>query len=325
MILVTGGTGFLGLELIKQLLDGGEKVRALKREFSIVSAMLDGQPNLEWVHGDVLDYFSLEQAFEGVLQVYHCAGLISLHAADHKRLLEVNVSGTANIVNLCIAKKVKKLVHVSSIVALGESKTGQLITEEDSWTGDDNYGYSQSKYEGEMEVWRGTVEGIAAVIVNPSIIIGKNAGTAGSGQLFEIVRKGFRYYPSGTCGFVDVEDVASVMITLMNSDIESERFIVNSENLSYRRLFEKAAEGFKVSPPSIKAQPWMFSLAWRAVKLLSLITGKRYGITKRTSANAIAKQEFSNEKIRKAIGIEFKPINKSIAEICTAFKSNQSE
>jgi len=317
MILVTGGTGFLGSELIKQLLESGEKVRAVKRSSSVIPSLLENKA-IEWVNADLSDYFSLEEALDGITHVYHCAGFISMEPADHKKLQKVNVEGTANVVNLCLEKKIEKLMHVSSVAALGKAREGELITEDDHWISERQYGYSISKYAGEMEVWRGMAEGLKAVIVNPSIIIGKNAGTSGSGQFFEVVRKGLNFYSSGSCGFVDVEDVAKAMIQLMNSEIESERFIINTENISYQTLLTDTALQFGLKPPKIKAGPWILGLGWRLVSLLSSITGKRYGITKYTAANALEKQEFSNKKIIKATGINFKPINQSIAEICMA-------
>ena len=321
MILVTGGTGFLGSELIKQLLESGEKVRAIKRNSSVIPALLQNK-EIEWVNADLSDYFSLEEALEGITHVYHCAGFISMEPADHKKLQKVNMEGTANVVNLCLEKKIKKLLHVSSVAALGKALEGELITEDNHWISEHQYGYSISKYAGEMEVWRGMAEGLNAVIVNPSIIIGKNAGTLGSGQLFEVVRKGLNFYSSGSCGFVDVEDVVKAMIVLMNSEIESERFIINHENISYQKLFADTALEFGLKPPKREARKWMLGLAWRLVNILSLLTGKRYGITKYTAANATEKQEFSNKKIVKATGINFKPINQSIAEICAALNNH---
>jgi nucleoside-diphosphate-sugar epimerase len=317
MILVTGGTGFLGSELIKQLLKGEEKVRATKRAGSVIPALLQNKP-IEWVDADLSDYYALEEALEDISKVYHCAGFISMEPADHKKLQKINAEGTANIVNLCLEKNIKKLLHVSSVAALGKATDNKLITENDHWLNDHQYGYSISKYAAEMEVWRGIAESLNAVIVNPSIIIGKNAGIPGSGEFFEIVRKGLKFYTSGSCGFVDVEDVAAVMIHLMESDIQAERFIINSENYSYYKFLEQIALQYGLKPPTRQAKPWMLGLAWRIINIFALFTGKRYGITKYTAYNALEKQEFSNEKIINATGIKFKPVSQSIAEICSS-------
>ncbi|WP_317044313.1 SDR family NAD(P)-dependent oxidoreductase [Pedobacter ginsengisoli] len=172
MILVTGATGFLGAELINQLTEAGVKVKALKREHSVIPKSISNNANIEWLVADINDISSLEDAFEGVDQVYHCAAMISFDPKDKAKLLKVNIEGTSNIVNLCAENNIR-LVHVSSVAALGNAKKGQLITEKDFWEYDPKaHSYAISKYEGEMEVWRGIAEGLDAVIVNPSVIIG---------------------------------------------------------------------------------------------------------------------------------------------------------
>ncbi len=316
MILVTGATGFLGSELVKQLLEKGFAVRAIKRENSIVPDILKEKTNLDWVNADVLDYFSLEEAFKGIKKVYHCAAFISFNPADKKKLQKINVEGTANVVNLCMEQDVEKLVHVSSVAAIGEAKPGQLTSEKNHWEFNGNqHQYAISKHESEMEVWRGIAEGLNAVIVNPSVIIGKNSGIKGSRQLFETVKKGLKFYTDGSIGLVDVEDVTKCMIALMESEITGQNFIINAENWSYKDFFTTIASNFKISPPAIEAHPWMLGLAWRGAKLASLITGKDYGLTKATARSACKKHDYSNKKITQAIGVEFKPIKTSIQEI----------
>jgi dihydroflavonol-4-reductase len=196
MILVTGATGFLGSELISQLLLRGEKIRAIKRATSRIPPILAEQKNIEWFNADILDYFALLEAMDGISHVYHCAALISFNPKDKKEMLKVNVEGTSNLLNICIEKNIQRFLHVSSIAALGESKKGNLITEKNHWEfGSGQSAYSISKYKSEMEVFRAAAEGLKAVIVNPSIIIGKNAGKEGSGQLFESIRSWFELFP----------------------------------------------------------------------------------------------------------------------------------
>lgn len=326
MILVTGATGFVGSELVKQLLEANFHVRALKRAESKIPQILKDRSGIEWVEADLLNYFSLLEAFEGVTNVYHCAAYISFEPKDKKLLHKINVEGTINVVNLCLEKNVEKLVHVSSVAALGESKSGQLITEKDQWefTGT-QHGYSISKHESEMEVWRGIAEGLNAVIVNPSLIIGKNAGPGGSGQIFETVRKGLRFYPSGTVGLVDVEDVAKCMIELMQSEITEHQFLINAENWTYKDLFGEISTQYGLKRPTIEAKRWMVSIAWRVAQFASLITGKRYGLTKHTAHSSLKEHLYSNQKIKQATGINFKPIKKTIKEICQSLNENHRE
>jgi dihydroflavonol-4-reductase len=320
MVLVTGATGFLGSELTRQLLRKGENVRALKRASSAIPAILQNEPTIEWFEADILDYFALEKAFEGVAKVYHCAALLSFAAEDKKKQLRINKEGTHHIVNLCLDKNIQKLVHVSSVAALGEPKDGGPVSEKHQWEFDGSQqGYSISKYESEMEVWRAMAEGLNAAIVNPSIIIGANAGTQGSGQLFETVRRGLKFYTSGSNGFVDVEDVAKSMIMLMESDISGERFLINAENWSLKAFFSEIAQGFDMKPPYIEVKPWLMEFGWRGAELLSLFNGKKYGLTKDTARNAFKKISYSNEKFLKYFPeFKCKPIKISIKEVCNA-------
>lgn len=323
MILVTGATGFLGSELIRQLLLRGEKIRAIKRDTSRIPPILADQKDIEWFNADILDYFALLEAMDGISHVYHCAALISFHPKDKKEMLKVNVEGTSNLLNICMEKNIRRFLHVSSIAALGESKKGKLITEKNHWEfGSGQSAYSISKYKSEMEVFRAAAEGLNVVIVNPSIIIGKNAGIEGSGQLFESIRSGLNYFPGGSCGYVDVSDVAKTMILLMESTFSDERFIINSENLTYREFFLNIALKFGKEPPAIALKPWMMYVAWLATRLITLFTGKRFGLSAETVRSAFKKQMYSNEKIKKALNFNFKPVDESISEICLHIKNS---
>jgi dihydroflavonol-4-reductase len=321
MILVTGATGFLGSEVANQLIQRGEEIRCIKRANSVIPDLL--LPfQIEWVEADMMDVFALEDALKDVTQVYHCAAWVSLKQADKKPMINTNVTGTANLVNLCMANNTR-LVHVSSIAAIGLAKPGELITENHHLDlATENDGYAISKLESEMEVWRGIAEGLDAIIVNPSIIIGPNAGTLGSGQLFETVRKGLKVYTHGSSGLVDVQDVAKCMIALMNSDIHAERYIISAENRDYKQLTTEIANCFGVQSPSTYAKPWMMGLAWRAAAVLALITGKAPLLDKVSAQAATMNRDYDNSKIKKAIGIEFKPLSDTIKEVCERLSSN---
>jgi dihydroflavonol-4-reductase len=321
MILVTGATGFLGSELAMQLVQAGNAIRCTKRGTSAVPALLTPyQDKIEWVDADMMDLFALEDALEGVTQVYHCAAWVSLKQADKQPMIRINVTGTANVVNLCLERGIR-LVHVSSIAAIGPALPGLMITENTHLEEtSENDGYAISKLESEMEVWRGIAEGLSAVIVNPSLIIGANAGTEGTGQLFETVRKGLKFYTLGTGGFVDVEDVAKCMIALMNSDIQAERYIINAENISYKDITASIATGFGIKPPATLAKPWVMELAWRGAALQAVLTGKAPSMDKVAAKTASLTRLYDNAKIKKAIGIEFKPIAESVKEVCVALR-----
>lgn len=322
MILVTGATGFLGAELIKQLTDKQLKVRALKRSTSKIPALIIDNKLVEWVIADINEPESLVDAFEDVTQVYHCAAFVSFDPKEKTKLLKINIEGTENIVTLCIENNAR-LLHVSSIAALGNAKKGEKITEKDFWEYDPHvHSYAISKYEGEMQVWRGIAEGLNAVIVNPAVIIGKNAGFAGSGAIFKLVKDGLKFYTDGATGIVDVEDVATAMILLMDSDITEERYTLSADNLHYKDFFAAIAQGFNIKAPSKAAKPWMLGIAWRAAKFASWFTGKAPALTKDAAKSSFNLSYYSNEKIKNTLNFEFKPLQQSILEVCQALKQS---
>ena len=281
-------------------------------------------PELHWVDADINDFFALSDAFTGVSKVYHCAGLISYHTADRQQLMTVNVAGTANVVNLALQHHVR-LLHVSSIAAVGQAKGGGEATEEDLWEyTSGQLGYSIAKYEGEMEVWRGIAEGLDAVIVNPSLIVGPSARSEGSdtsGAIFATLRKGLNFYPDGSIGLIDVEDTAKAMVLLMdNPAITGQRFVLSNANMTYRELLIRCSSYLGMPAPKHRAKPWMLSIAWRAVGVLSLFTGKRPLITRETARSARQQLRFSNRKVIAATGMAFKPIETTLHEICKTLK-----
>ena len=326
MILVTGATGFLGSELVRQLTGQGKKVRAIKRETSAIPSILAANTLIEWVIADINDLASLEDIFEDITQVYHCAALVSFNPKDKTKLLKVNIEGTSNIANLCVAYHAR-LLHVSSIAALGEPKKGNLlITEDDYWEYDAKvHSYAISKYEGEMEVWRSIAEGLDAVIVNPAVIIGRNAGFEGSGAIFKLVKDGLSFYTAGATGIVDVEDVAKCMVLLMDSDISNERFTLSAENYHYEQFFAEIARNFGVKAPAKKAAPWMLGIAWRAAKVAALFTGKAPALTSDAARSSLNVSLYSNEKIINSTGITFKPLHQSIQETCAGLTTIKNE
>ena len=320
MILVTGGTGFLGAELLKQLTDRGLAVRALRREKSKIPALIQHNTLIEWFNADINEPATLEEAFENVTQVYHCAAFVSLSSKHKKQLFHVNIDGTSNLVNLCMEHNCR-LLHVSSVAALGIAKKDNQITEKNFWEYDSKaHAYGLSKYEGEMEVWRGIKEGLNAVIVNPSIIIGKNAGFEGSGAIFKLVKDGFSFYTNGASGFVAVEDVAKSMILLMDAEVSGERYIISAGNLHYKDLFTEIANGFGVKAPTKEAKPWMLGLAWRALKIASLFSKQDPSITKDTARSSITLSYYNNNKVIEQTGITFKPVRDCITEITQYLK-----
>ncbi|MBT3173220.1 MAG: NAD-dependent epimerase/dehydratase family protein [Lentimicrobiaceae bacterium] len=330
MILVTGGTGLIGAHLLYSLTNSGYEPVALKRKTSDVSKTLKtfsfytSTPKklfekIKWIETDILDYYSVRESLKNITQIYHCAATVSFQSSDKETLLATNISGTTNIVNACLEQKNIKLVHVSSIGTLGRAESEGIVTEETQWNNKKTSVYSTSKYHSEMEVWRGIAEGLNAVIVNPSIIIGPGDWTTGSPKLFTTMYNGLKFYSSGTNGFVDVSDVVIAMTTLMNSSIHSERFILNSENISYENLFTTMSRALDIKPPAYRASKFIGELGWRAYWVIGKIKGTSPTITKETAETANQHYRYSNDKIRKETGMSFITVEESLAKTAKLF------
>ena len=321
-ILVTGGSGLVGKELIMQLLAEGESLRAIYHATPISIS----HPKLELVQGDILDVVRLEEIMQGISHVYHCAANVSYDPKDKMHVLKMNIEGTSNIVNACIDADVKKLVHVSSVAALGRIRKGEMVTEEMNWSEEtNNSNYGKSKYLGELEVWRGIGEDLQAVIVNPSLILGGDNWDNGSSVIFKNAYNEFKWYTDGVSGVVDVRDVARAMILLMNSEISGQRFILSGENLPFREIFTRIAECFDKKPPYKKVTPVLAELIWRAEALRTKFTGRKHMLTKETVRTAQVKVYFDNSKILKALPrFQFTKIKDTIEYTCSTLKEKYS-
>ena len=327
MILVTGGTGLVGSHLLYHLCLQNDAIRAIYRTASSLekvknvfsyytddTTLLD---KIEWFLADITDVPAMIPAFTNVKHVYHCAAFISFNPKDYRQMRKVNIHGTAIIVNLCIDAKIDKLCFVSSIAAVGNSLNSNISTEEDEWNKElDNSGYSITKFGAEMEVWRASQEGVDVVIVNPGVILGSGFWNAGSGKLFSQVYNGFQFYTEGVTGFISVQDVVKPMILLMNSTVKNERFILVSENKSFKEIFFLIADGFGKKRPSIKIKPWQTNIFWRVAWLISKITGKEPLISKYSAKSAHSISEYSSEKVQNTLNFKFENIEKSIIDIC---------
>lgn len=317
-ILVTGGTGFVGSYLLRYLLrEGYTRVRALRRATSKMDLVLDIANQIEWVEGDVLDILILENAMQEVRQVYHCAAVVSFDPRDYDQMRIVNVDGTANVVNAALAANVEKLVHVSSIAAIGRMKNEPIVTEQTKWErSHQNTQYAISKYLSENEVWRGMVEGLNVAVVNPSVILGSGRWDENALKLFKVVWNNFPFYTKGTTGFVDVRDVARFMVSLMESDINGERYILNSENLTYQTILNEIALHLNKKPPTIQVNPLIQQVAWRVEALRSRLFGGRPLVTRETASNSMRSYFYQNDKSLRDFNFEYTPIRQTIAETC---------
>lgn len=326
-ILVTGGTGFLGSYLLRYLVqEGYTRVRALRRTSSSMDLVVDIADQIEWVECDVLDILGLEDVMKGVQQVYHCAAIISFDPRDFDEMRKVNVDGTANVVNAALYANVEKLVHVSSIAAIGRTKESNTVTEDTKWQrGSYNSNYAISKYLSENEVWRGMAEGLNIAIVNPSVILGSGRWDDGPLKFFKLGWKNFPFYTKGTTGFVDVRDVIRFMILLMTSDISGERYILNAENLTYHTIMNEIAAHLNKKPPTVQVTPLLQQLAWRVEWLRATLFGIKPFITREVARTAMRSFFYQNDKSLAHFDFEYTPIRQTIAETARQFREAAEE
>jgi dihydroflavonol-4-reductase len=330
MILVTGGTGLVGAHLLLYLIEsrsiGNEKVRAIYRNIESLDKTkslfsLYKKDNLfdtiDWIEADIVDVPSLEYAFQGIEYVYHCAAMISFDAQDESLLRKTNIEGTANIVNFCLDKGVKKLCYISSTAALGDIAAYEsIITEEAEWNPEKLHtDYAISKYGAEMEVWRAQQEGLAIIIVNPGIIIGPGFPEQGSGRLFKQVGNGLPFYTLGTTGFVAVSDVVRIAVQLTKSEVRNQRYTLIAENIIFREILNTMADALKVKRPTIQLTPLLMQIGWRADWVLSRIFRRKRQLTKAMASASSSTNEYSNEKIKSELNTDFLDVHQYIKNI----------
>ena len=336
MILVTGGTGLVGSHLLYRLSLENEDIiaihrkssnmEAVKKVFSYYTADFEKYfSKITWKEADINDISALQDVFKlGIYQVYHSAAMVSFDPKDYHLLRKINIKGTANIVNLSLEWSVQKLCYVSSVAAIDAMPNKQFITEDNEWNPElKHHGYAISKFGAEMEVWRGTQEGLNAVIVNPGVILGGGFWNSGSGKLFSSVANGFKYYTEGITGFVGVEDVVKVMISLMKKNISNTRFVLVSENVSFKTVLFEIADNLNKKRPSIKVSKIMSEIVWRLAWLQSFLTGKTALISKNSARSGHHMSLYSSEKVKRELGFEFELISNSIQKTCGYYKKDE--
>lgn len=331
MILVTGGSGLLGAHLLYLLCSAGQKIRAIKRNTTDVSGVLqtfayyDNKHlelfnSIEWVDASLDDITTLDAALEGVNQVYHCAGLVSFAASDRDKLMQVNAEGTANLVDVALKAGVEKFCHVSSIAALGRGGDQGVTTEQSGFEPSArNSWYARSKYAGECEVWKASLEGMKTIVVYPSVIIGPGDWSRSSATLIPLVYKGLKFYTKGINGYVDVRDVAAACMQLMDSSLENEGFLLSAEDISYQELFNLIADALGKPRPSIYANRMLTSIAWRSALLASLFTGKAPVMTRATARTAHGVYRYSSQKIKCMSDFQFRSPAEAIQHTAAIF------
>ncbi|UJH90527.1 SDR family oxidoreductase [Antarcticibacterium sp. 1MA-6-2] len=337
MILVTGGTGLVGSHILLEILKTEETVKAIYREssnvdhvkkvFSYYMPEEDAQKyfsRIDWLIADLNDIPSLEKAFVGVKKVYHCAALVSFDSSLASKLRKVNIEGTANIANLCIAHNIEKLCYISSIATMDANVGDDFISENFTWHPEkDHTEYAISKHGAEIEVWRAAQEGVPVIILNPGIIIGPGFWNKGSGEIFNRVHKGLKYHFPKITGFVGVRDVSRAAIQLMLSPVKNEQYILVAENLGFKEILDKVAIELGKPKPASELKPWMITTGWLYQSFLSIFGGKKL-LNKSDSRSLFENAFYKNDKIVRELDFHFTPIKEVIEETANFYKRNNS-
>jgi len=340
MIFVTGGTGMVGAHLLYDLVLKGENVRALKRPGSSLNRI--GKifsfynpdyrsllQKIEWVEGDILDKDGLRELLIGVDQIYHTAAIISFDSRERDLVIQNNCDGTANLVDLALSLSIPRFCHVSSIAAIGTPPEGIEASEDHPWKnpGTDS-AYAKSKYMAEMEVWRAILSGLNAVIVNPSVIIGPGDWRSGSSMIFSKIWQGLKFYTKGGTGFVDVRDVVRAMQQLMAENtwevVKNQRYILNTENLTYRKFVDLICDSLRIARPKYLAGKGVLGVAWRASSLKRFLTGIPVAITRETAGSSRKLRFYDGTKICRTIGFQYTPVELTISEISRIFLNDMA-
>ncbi len=322
MVFVTGATGILGRIIVLELLKKGKKVRAAKRPASNISEVRhsytfytedpDGFFNkIEWIDVDFDDIHSLQDALQGVEEVYHCAAKVSFHPKDEKEMYHTNIKGTENLLYACEGSGVKKFLHVSSIAVLDHfNDKGELDEESDFNPKLEHSAYALSKHLSEMEAWRASAEGMNVVIINPGMIIGSGNWGNSSGDIFPTFEKNSFTF-SGGSNYVDVRDVAKISVELMEKNLFGERFIIVAEGRRYAELARQIRSKLGLKEAKILSDFQLNTGRWGNI-LFGWLIPKLRMIT-RTNIEAISSLHVvSNQKIKETLDYQFIPVSESI-------------
>lgn len=331
MNLVTGATGILGSHVVLALLQNNQPVIACKQKSSDTSKVEELFSyysedykalfaKIKWVEVDICDIFSIEEALEGITNVYHCAGYVSFNPKDTKKITLINETGTKNVVDACLQKKIPALCHVSSIGTINNLDYTLALNEEVFWkkSGKES-DYAISKYNGEREVWRGMEEGLNAVIVNPGVILSPGFHEQSSSRLFNNSYKGNKFYTEGMSAYIAASDVAKSMIALVDKKKFGQRYILVEHNYSFRDIFSQMQRNFNKPAPTINVSRVMMIFGSYLERFIAFFTGKERKITRALINSAFNKQLFSNQKIKRELEIEFVPVYQIIEQICKKY------
>ncbi len=315
MILVTGATGHIGNVLVRELAGRGQPVRALLLPGEDPSP-LEGVP-AQQVQGDVLDPDSLRAALDGIERVYHLAGLISIMPQMYDQLYRVNVVGTRNMLEACRRARVQRLVYTSSIHAIAAPPEGEVIDERLPIDPDRTWGeYDRTKAMATREVQQATADGLDAVIVCPTGVIGPyDFRRSEVGQfILDCARPGPKLFVEGAYDFVDVRDVAAGHILACERGRRGERYILAGSRLSVRRILSLVEEITGLRGPHLRVPLWLAEWASHVAPLFYRLTRTKPRFTPYSLHTITSNSVISPRKARTELGYAARPLRESIAD-----------
>ena len=320
-VAITGASGLLGANLAAALIELGHDVRATRRAGTQVKHLADLP--IDWRDADLSSVDALARAFDGAEAVFHCAAAVTVVKTVTPAMTEANVTGTARVIEACTKAGVKRLVHTSSVVAIGLSTDGRPCDETCAWNFDREGlvdAYSLTKHQAE-DVVRGSA--IDYVIVNPTYMFGPRDARPSSGKLIvDVVRRRVPGWTPGYNNFVDVRDVARGMIAAWQRGKRGERYILGGNDMTYRDVFIAIAEVAGVKPPR-------FGVPYPLARLLGLAgdVQERFGRDPIVNTTQIKyaytdKFRFTCDKAKRELGYTYGPLAPAVRDAIAWFRTH---
>lgn len=311
-VLITGGTGFIGSNLAAKIVERGISVRILRRPQSDPRAIMG--IDVKQCPGDVRDITSLKEAMSGCDTVFHAAAMVTFERKKREEQYETNVLGTRNVVEACLATGIQRLVHTSSVAAIGYPEQGQLADEKTEYNWGSSNGYKNSKHRAELEIHEGLRRGLDAVMVNPSVVLGERDVRFHGGQLIRDIKKGrVPFYIDGGMNVVYVGDVVEGHISAALRGKRGERYILCGENLTHREIFARTAALVGGRAPIAKLPLPLLRIGGKIVETISALIGVEPLITSDLTSGAGRHNWFSCEKAKRELGYSVTPFDETIA------------
>lgn len=336
-VAVTGGTGLIGSHLVAELLKRGCRVKLLVRDMRRVGQLhktlsrMEADSyfgRIEFYETELNNPHTLAAALTDMEVVFHCAALVTFDPERADEVVLVNTEITTHVVNACLQCGVGLMVHISSIATLGSCRLGQRAIDETCILNNPvgRSPYSVSKIYAENAVQRGMVEGLRAVIVNPSVVIGEGDLNSSSSRLVAYAMHRRVFYTKGVKGYVDVRDVARAAVRLAETpQAVGKRFIVSAENLTFGTLFSMAARISDHWPPLIPLGRRVLTGIYKVEKLLNKWFGRRPILSEALIANACDMSYYDNSRMKNLLNFTYTPIRETLERVIRYYKRQREQ